>query len=303
MIGYARIYALAILLSVVSYGSFRAVQAQVSGKLRDELVQSYPVLDGLKILCVKRHWPGNKKNAQGRIPLKLLGFPTNHESQSSLARDIYKNEIGVIDAKTGEYTTLYKPLGRRFVGHVNLHWNAEKLLFTQSDEINWKIFEINIDGTDLRQVSQAPDDVDCFDPCYLPDGRIMFNSNAPYQCVPCWHGVEQKYVANLYRMNADGSGMRRLCFDQDHDFHPFVRHNGQIIYNRWDYTGINRLFLRPLMTMNPDGTSQRAAYGSNSWFPMGSTIPRNFQGRPDNSSVSSQDITAVIVRQRSPSLI
>ncbi|MCK4958455.1 MAG: SUMF1/EgtB/PvdO family nonheme iron enzyme [Planctomycetes bacterium] len=238
-----------------------------------------PVPGDLKILCVKRVWPKTNQKAQAKAVLKNLGFPTNHECQSSLPRGNYKNEIGIVDTATGEYTTLYKPKGNRFVGHINLHWNADKLLFTQSGETNWKIFEINVDGTGLRQVSQTPDDVDCFESCYLPDGRIIFNSNAPFQCVPCWHGAEQKFVANLYIMNADGSGMRRLTFDQDHDYHPFVRHNGQVVYSRWDYTGINRVFLRPLMVMNPDGTGQRAIYGSNSWFPNGLYYPKELPGR------------------------
>ncbi|MBW8016907.1 MAG: hypothetical protein FVQ82_12035 [Planctomycetes bacterium] len=188
-----------------------------------QTVETYPVLKGMKILCVKRAMPkaANKKTNKAPIALlKNLGFPTNHECNSSLKREIYNNEIGIIEAATGKYTTLYKPIGRRFVGNINLHWNADKFLFTQSDAANWKIFEMNIDGTGMRQVSRTPDDVDCFEPCYLPDGRIIFNSNAPYQCVPCWHGTKQKFVANLYIMNADGSGMRRLTFDQDHDFHP-----------------------------------------------------------------------------------
>ena len=175
--------------------------------------------------------------------------------------------------------TLYRPEGKNFVGNINLHWNAKKFIFTQSDETNYKIFEMNIDGTGLRQVSQTPDDVDCFEPCYLPDGRIIVNSNAPYQSVPCWHGYQDKFVANLYVMDADGSNMRRLTFDQDHDFHPFVRHNGQVVYSRWDYTGINRIFLRPVMSMNPDGTSQKAIYGSNSWFPNGLYYPKELPGQ------------------------
>ncbi|MDX1284195.1 MAG: hypothetical protein R3182_04240, partial [Draconibacterium sp.] len=93
------------------------------------------------------------------------------------------------------------------------------------------------------------------------------------------HGTAEKYVANLYIMNSDGTGMRRLCFDQDHDFHPSVRNNGQVVYSRWDYTGINRLYLRPVMAMNPDGTSQKAIYGSNTWFPNGFYYPQELPGQ------------------------
>ncbi|MCP4313398.1 MAG: SUMF1/EgtB/PvdO family nonheme iron enzyme [Bacteroidetes bacterium] len=232
----------------------------------------------LEILCIKRQWPDWSKR-KGKDILLDMGFPSNHECQSSLQKDIYENEIGVFNPGTGKYKTIYKPEDQFFVGQIKLHWNARKFLFTRSDGVNWKIFEMNTDGTGLRQVSQTPDDVDCFDPCYLPDGRIVFASNAPMQCVPCWHGVEKKYVANLYIMNPDGSEMRRLCFDQDHDMHPSVSNDGKLVYSRWDYTGISRIFLRPLMKMKPDGTGQRSIYGSNMWFPNGFYYPRELPGQ------------------------
>jgi hypothetical protein len=72
---------------------------------------------------------------------------------------------------------------------------------------------------------------------------------------------------HLYLMQADGSNMRQICFDQDLDLHPVVLSNGQLLYNRWDYTGINHIYLRQLMAMNPDGSGQRAVMGSNTWFP------------------------------------
>ena len=157
------------------------------------------------------------------------------------------------------------PLDGGYVGEVDLHVSAERILFTRADAESWKLWEMNLDGTGLRRVSQTPQDVDCFDGCYLPDGRIVCASTASYQSVPCWHG--RMPVGNLYLMDADGGNMRQLCFDQDIDAHPVVLGNGQVMYSRWDYTGINHIFLRQLMVMHPDGTGQRAVYGSNSWFP------------------------------------
>lgn len=244
----------------------------------DEAFQIGNIYGDLKILCIKRSWPDWSKR-KGKSLLYDLGFPSNHESHSALERNIYDNEIGIFYAASGKYETLYKPEQHYFVGQINLHWKADKFLFTQTDGTSWKIFEMHTDGSGLRQVSQTPDDVDSFESCYLPDGRIIFASNAPMQCVPCWHGVEKKYVANLYSMNADGSDMRRLCFDQDHNMHPSVRNSGQVIFSRWDYTGINRLFLRPLMAMNPDGTNQKSVYGSNMWFPSGFYHPQELPGQ------------------------
>ena len=239
-------------------------------------------LGDLRILCVKRSWPETNIKKTGPNPkavLQDLGFPANHLSMSSLNQTGYENEIGVFEPATGNYTTLYRPEHGGWVGQIDLHWDGERFLFAKGDSTNWKIFEMRIDGSGLRQVSHEPDDVDCYEPCYLPDGRIVFASNAAMQCIPCWHGVEDRYAANLYVMNADGTNMRRLTFDQDHNTSPVVRHNGQVMYGRWDYTGINRLYNRPLMAMNPDGTSQRAVYGSNSWFPNGLYGTRELPGR------------------------
>jgi len=252
--------------------------------LRRDALLANPLLDFDMTLVVKRKsmryvpsakdkkiWFSNDAGAD-------LGFPSNHECNSSLPRAGYDNEIAVLSLKHPEHdlATLYRPDSDVYVGEMDLHWNAERLLFTQSDATNWKVWEMSVDGMGLRQVSQMPDDVDSFDACYLPDGRIVFGSTASYQAVPCWHG--QKLVSNLYVIDADGSGVRQLCFDQDHNFHPCVLPNGQVLFHRWDYTGINHIFMRQLMVMNPDGTGQRAIYGSNSWYPNALYFPRPVAG-------------------------
>ena len=244
--------------------------------LQRESLLANPLLDFDRLLVVKRKVRGTGRDA--------LGFPTNHECNSSLKRGGWDNEIAVLSpvGPEGRLQTLYRPKGGGYVGEVDLHWDGRRLLFTQSDAENWKVWEARTDGTGLRQVSRAPADVDCFDACYLPDARIIFGSTAAYQGVPCWHGQHGKFVTNLYAMNADGSGMKQVCFDQDHDFHPVVLNDGQVLYHRWDYTGISHIFLRQLMVMNPDGTGQRAVYGSNSWFPNSLYFPRPIPGRLDS---------------------
>ena len=236
-----------------------------------------PIIKSLDILCVKRGW--NNKVTPGQ--LASLGIPSNHECHSSLSPTGYINEIAVFRATNPKksWKTLFRPNDKGWVGDLELHWNADRILFSKADKTQWSLWETNLDGSGMRQVSQTPPDVDCFDACYLPNGQILCASNATAQCVPCWHGVARKYVANLFVMNADGSKMRRITFDQDHNMHPAVLENGRVIYNRWDYTGINRVFLRPLMVMNPDGTGQRSFHGSNSWFPNGLYSPRPLPGK------------------------
>ncbi len=244
-------------------------------ELRRDALLSNPLLAGRRLLLVRRKV---RKLGDGRH----LGMPTNHECNSSLRRVGYDNEIAVLApiGPEGTLTTLYRPKHRVYVGEIELHYDADRLLFTRSDGTSWKVWEVGIDPSTgrrpkdsvPRQVSQMPDDVDAFDACYLPDGGIVFGCTATFQSVPCWHG--QKRVSTLYRMDAEGGNVRQLCYDQDHDFHPTVLPTGQVLFHRWDYTGINHIFLRQLMVMNPDGTGQRAVYGSGSWYPNSLYFPR-----------------------------
>ena len=251
------------------------------GALRREALLANPLLDVKGLLIVKRK-AGNYQYYNNYYTMgNDIGFPSNHECNSSLKRRGYDNEIAILApvGPGGKLTKFYRPKDGSYVGEVDLDWEAERLLFTQADEENWKLWEIKTDGTGLRQVSRAEKDVDCFDGCYMPNGKIVFGSTASYQSVPCWHGYRR--VTNLYMMNADGTGMRQVCFDQDHDLHPSMLENGQIIYHRWDYTGINHIFLRQLMVMNPDGSGQRAVYGSDSWFPNSLYFPRCLPGESE----------------------
>ncbi|MHC4796857.1 MAG: HzsA-related protein, partial [Planctomycetota bacterium] len=211
-----------------------------------------------------------------------MGLPRNDWCQASVPAVGHNNEIAVLKLghPHGTLTTLLRPPGTRYVGHVDLNFNADRLLFTMPDDgDNYQIHEMNIDGTGRRQVSKGEhDDVDNFDACYLPNGQIVFASTASYHTVPCWDGGHD--VSSLYLMDADGKNVRQLCYDQDHDFHPAVLNDGQIIYTRWEYTGIPHFFSRILMVMNPDGSGQHAYYGSNSYWPNALYFARPIPNHP-----------------------
>ena len=235
-------------------------------ELQSEALLSNPLLNFDQLLLLKR------KRGQ-------LGLPVNHKCNSGIERTGYDNEIAVLSPVRpgGTLRTLFRPAAGEFVGEIDLHFDAEKLLFTMPKGPTWQIFEIGTDGAGLRQVSRDEHpDVDNFDACYLPDGRIVYVSTASITAVPCWHGVER--ACSIYLMDADGGHVRQLCFDQDLDLHPAILPTGQVIFSRWDYTGTMHIYLRPLMAMNPDGTGQRAVYGSNSYWPNALYFPRGIPG-------------------------
>ena len=210
-----------------------------------------------------------------------LGLPGNFEGNASLRPTGYDNQIGVLSPVRpgGRLSKLYEPDGGRFVGDVDLHFDGRRMLFSMPDKAGrWHVHEMNVAGAGLRQLPLIREpDVDNYDACYLPDGRILFTSTAPFIGVPCVGG--KSHVANLYLLGSGGS-IRRLTVDQDHNWCPTVLNNGRVLYQRWEYADVPHAFYRLLFHMNPDGTEQMEYYGSNSYWPTAMFYARPIPNHP-----------------------
>jgi formylglycine-generating enzyme required for sulfatase activity len=238
--------------------------------LQREALLANPLLAFGRLLLVKRAAVGK------------LGLPNNWLGNCSIASRGYDNEIAVLSPirPDGALKTLYKPEGSDFVGDIELHWDAGRLLFSKPGTLDrWQVFEIKTDGTGLRQVTPGDQpDVDNYDACYLPDGRIIFCSTACYLGVPCVGGSAP--VGSLYLLDPARETIRQLTFDQDHSWCPTVLNNGRVLYTRWEYSDTPHYFSRLLFEMNPDGTSQFEYYGSNSYWPNSTFYARPVPGHP-----------------------
>jgi len=225
-------------------------------QLRGDALLANPLLDFGRLLLIQRD--GNK-----------LGLPQNWEGNSSLPHDGFNNRIAVLSPvkPKGELRTLYQPEGGRFVGDVDLDFAANRMLFSMpGDNGRWQVFEVGVDGGNLRQLPLIHEpDVDNYDACYLPDGNIVFGSTAPFTGVPCVAGTS--HVANLFLLNRGSGKIRRLTFDQDHNWCPTVLNDGRLLYLRWEYSDIPHFVARILFHMNPDGSDQKEFYGSGSYWP------------------------------------
>jgi len=115
------------------------------------------------------------------------------------------------------------------------------------------IYEINIDGTGLRQITAGGGDD--FDPLYLPDDRILFTSDRDGERDE--YNTAAKEV--MYTCNADGSDLKRISFNMSDDFDPFLMSSGRVGYTRWEHHGTTNRF--PLAQVNPDGTSFFMLFG------------------------------------------
>jgi len=233
---------------------------------RREALLANPLLDFDELLLIKRRGD--------------LGLPQNWVGNCT-KKGRFDNEIAVLSPvrPDGKLTTLFRPQKDVFVGDVDLHWDARKMLFSMPGENNrYQVYEIGVDGKGLRQITPTDADIDNYDACYLPSEKIIFDSTACFQGVPCVGGGSQ--VANLYIMNPDGTGVRQLCFDQDHNWYPAVTNDGRVMYTRWEYSDTPHYFTRVVMRMNPDGTNQMALYGSNSYWPNSTFYARAVPNHP-----------------------
>ncbi|MGD0896570.1 MAG: hypothetical protein ABR915_01960 [Thermoguttaceae bacterium] len=180
-------------------------------KLSTEALLANPLLGFEKLLAVK----SAAQNA------RTADFGANFGSGSRLG-----DQIAIVSpARRGG---VEKVVHEGPINSVDLNSDGRRILFSSRN----KISEINVDGTGLRTISAKTDNIGQFDACYLPDGKIMFVSTACEQAVPCTGGGG---VGNMHVMEADGSGERRLTFDQDHNWHPAVMNDGRVLYLRWEY--------------------------------------------------------------------
>lgn len=112
----------------------------------------------------------------------------------------------------------------------------------------YHLYTIGVDGSNLTQLTDGP--FNDFEPCWLPDGGIMFVSSRCKRWVPCWYSQ----VAVLYRCDADGSNIQQLSFGVENEITPWPLPDGRIVYTRWEYVDRGQLHYHGLWIINPDGT-------------------------------------------------
>jgi hypothetical protein len=251
---------------------FRLEQlVQQFDRLQRRALLANPLLDFDRLLLIRRvpHGDPRRADCRGYGVAEYIGLP---RQSSKCHPDIeqpfaWDNEIAVLSPlDNGQIAPLYRSEGRRLISDLDLHWDADRLLFSMpGSHDHWHVFEMGIDGAGLRQLTPRDHpDVHFYDSCYLPNGEIAMVSTAPLQGVPCNAGV---IVGMMYLMDGDGGNIRQVCFEQDHTYNPAVMNDGRILYLRWDYTDTPHVWNRVLFTMNPDGTNQSEFYGSNSYWP------------------------------------
>jgi Tol biopolymer transport system component len=135
----------------------------------------------------------------------------------------------------------------------------------------FEIYAAKGDGTGLHRLTDS-EGYDA-EASFSPDGKlIVFSSNRAYFASNpseedrARFAKDPAYYLDLYVMNADGSGVRRLTDAAGYDGGPFFSPDGsRIVWRRFDASGMNA----DVYTMRVDGTDVRRVtdFGAMSWAP------------------------------------
>lgn len=202
----------------------------------------------------------------------------------------FGGNICVLNLKTGEVRDLAPTMAHGIFGRYDVNYDAGKVAFDwkENSEVGFRIYEVNIDGTGLRQLTFPPADeearvakysqfgsrptnagkpltyrhfTDDMHPCYLPDGGIAFISTRCEYGILC-DGPDLFTTTVLYRMDADGGNMEKLSNSSVSEATPSVTNDGRILYTRWEYVDKGAVSVKCLWAMNPDGSGSAEVYGN-----------------------------------------
>jgi len=243
--------------------------------LRREAMLEHPLLDFDRLLFVKRqtyssshiysdHWDGS-----GRMGGNLCVL-------SPVAPD-------------GRVTEIVPEFAGGLFGRFDLSFDSERVVFAYkaAPGEGYRIYEVGIDGSDLRQLTfDDPEEsrlresygdrfrFEDVDPCYLPDGNILFASTRSKRRVFCFGST----VTSLYLMDESGADPRCISSGPVNELSPSVMHDGRVIYTRWEYVDKGFGNVQSLWAMRPDGSHSTHVYKNDLILPAGMVDARAIPG-------------------------
>ncbi|HNQ88599.1 MAG TPA: hypothetical protein PKM73_08300 [Verrucomicrobiota bacterium] len=147
----------------------------------------------------------------------------------------------------------------------DLAYDARTVLFCfkPHNEKSFHLYEIGVDGSGLRQLTDGP--YDDLDPIYLPDDRhVLFSTTRGHTYVRCMPPTSS-FV--LGRCDRDGRNLYIVSANNEPDYLPSIMPDGRVLYTRWEYTDKPLWRAQKLWTMNPDGTQVTMFWGNQSVWP------------------------------------
>ena len=203
--------------------------------------------------------------------------------ESMSGGDVYLKTRSTIGAEERNITASITN-GMGDVRDLDVSYDGKKLVFSllydpdPDDNIDprWDIYIYDRTTGEVPQRVIASDitaaEGDDISPHFLPDGRIVFSSNRQSRSrailldeflnKPQFSSMDENNRTKalvLHVMNADGTNIQQISFNQSHDLDPTVLSDGRILFSRWD-----RMFRSDsisLYTILPDGSDLQPYFG------------------------------------------
>ena len=225
-------------------------------ELQREALLAHPLLTAQPILFVVRHQ--YRPDHHNTETMFQTGEINTKSYQGGGALKI------IVFAKGGEVRTLVDPGPEGVARDPDVSFDGKRVLFSMRRNMadDYHLYEVNVDGSGLRQLTSAPGVFD-IDPIYLPDDRIVFSSSREPKYCMC----NRHIMGNLHRMEADGANITQIGKSTLFEGHPTLLPDGRVLYDRWEYVDRNFGSAQGLWTCNPDGTSHAIYWGNNTASP------------------------------------
>ena len=245
------------------------VPSGAEGLVKDSPALKNPLIDFDELVFIRRHT-----------------YNSNHYYTEYInARWTPGGGLCVLDLKTGEVRNLAPQLKDGVFMRFDVSFDAKKVVFDWKCDAQegYRIYEVNVDGTGLRQLTFPPADekeiqknyrarthyhhgTDDMHPCYLPDGGIAFISTRCQYGILC-DSPDDFTTTVIYRMDGDGKNMRKLTNSSVSEASPVVLPDGRIMYTRWEYLDKGAVSVKCLWAMNPDGSCTSEIYANDISLP------------------------------------
>ena len=207
-----------------------------------------------QILYVERHQYASDHHHTATI------FQYGEINQNSFSQG---GAIKIYDVDSGKTRTLINT-DTGNLRDPEISFDGKRVIFSMrmNKEDDYHIYEIGIDGSNLKQLTSAKG-VSDIDPLYLPDGGIVFTSTRQPKYCMC----NRHIMGNLFRMESDGANITQIGVSTLFEGHSTMLNDGRILYDRWEYVDRNFGDAQGLWTVNPDGTKHSIYYGNNTASP------------------------------------
>lgn len=197
----------------------------------------WPIYEGYDIF---------KANLKGEIIGQLTDYP-GYDAEATLSPDGKKivftsmrtgdlelfimdtdgsNVVQITDDLGYDGGAFFSPDGTKLVFRASRPTTPEEVekytsLLAQGlvEPTNMELFTVNIDGTDLTQITNLGNAN--WAPYFHPSGeKIVFSSN---------HKSSRGFPFNIFMINVDGSGLKQISFDSTFDSFPMFSYDGKKI--------------------------------------------------------------------------